>query len=73
MPSPVSLSFTGCSDDQLAWRQVYLRKLPTCGAQVGSVGDLVEMKLHSFAVAGRQHEGCAGAAIGQTASNRLVL
>ena len=27
-------------------------------------GDLVEMKLHGFAVARRQHEGGAGAAIG---------
>ena len=32
------------------------------GARGDLGGDLVEMKLHGFAVAGRQHEGGAGAA-----------
>ena len=31
------------------------------GARGDLGGDLIEMKLHGFAVAGRQHEGGAGA------------
>jgi len=34
------------------------------GARGDPDGDLVEMKLHSFGVAGRQHEGGAGSAFG---------
>ena len=32
------------------------------GARGDLGGDLIEMKLHGFAVAGRQHEGSTGAA-----------
>ena len=34
------------------------------GARCDLGGDLVEMKLHGFAVAGRQHESSAGSAFG---------
>ncbi len=34
-------------------------------------GDLVEMKLHGFAVAGRQHEGGAGTAFGADRTEQI--
>jgi hypothetical protein len=42
-----------------------LLRMPTglVDAQGDLGGDLVEMKLHSFGVAGWQHEGCAGPAL----------
>ena len=34
-------------------------------------GDLVEMKLHGFGVAGRQHEGGAGSAFGADRTEQI--
>ena len=34
--------------------------------------DLVEMKLHGFGVAGRQHEGCAGSEFGADRTEHIA-
>ena len=41
------------------------------GAGGDSCGDLIEMKLHGFGVAGREHEGSAGSAFGTDRTEQI--